>query len=484
MALLRPNRPQFPRAKINGTPDGVTSVHIGVRPRAGPEKSQKVNAEPSKAAPKGKSKYREERRAQRETRDWTTRRAGYGEVHSDVQDGSSTAGSNHSDTTFAQEDKRERSIPQPPPAERQRDKHSTPAGQQRALPRMTLEQAMAQWEKDHPNATPTSLSGGQVTDRVAAGPAEDWESSGDGPAHDGIYTYDYSGTSNATAATRGSACSTGTSSSTSTESQGNVLHVDGTEGPVRIYPPPPKHENAYGVPFGKRLKALVHMRKEAEASGLVPLSARKDGRMTSPREGNRTSGLARRPAVTSRESLFGHAEIHSKPRGRDPGIEEKNNSRQDRLRIERASPVNSARIESSDSTPTQSPSRRNDITPPQTRSTNPQERRRHSPSAALIPSLGPVTPSSRSEPPASNADGRPRRKPVSTYIGGDRTLQGLVTSGPASIRKQRSESDVKKDELTKEHRRREGKRNSPEKMSVQPSLLRQIDRWILLHQTG
>lgn len=478
---LLPNRPQFPRAKINGTPDGVTSVHIGVRSRAPPGNSKTRKDESLKATSKGKRRNREERGAQRESSDWTTRRGGYGEIHSDVQDGSSTAGSSHSDATSTQADRRQRSIPRQQPSERKADNRRTPVGQQRALPRMTLEQAMAQWEKDHPNANTTSLGAHNKTEKGLAGPGEDWESSGDGPAHDGIYTYDYSGTQSAAASTRGNTSSTGASVSTSKQPQGSVLHVDGTEGPVRTYPPPPEHENAYGVPFGKRLKALVHMRKEAEANGLLPMSAGKDGRMAAPQNENHVSVLTRRPAVMSRASLVTCAQTHSRPRERNPDVEEKNIDHQDAYRIERAFPVDSARIEFSDSTPTQSPGRQNDTMLPHTPSTNPQERRCHSPSAALIPSLGLVTPASKSEPPASDAAGRSRRKPVPTYIGGSRTVDGLVEYSPASIRKHRSESDVQKEGMAKERRRREVDRASREKELVHVSALRPSENGMSLN---
>ncbi|KAJ9090656.1 hypothetical protein QFC19_009514 [Naganishia cerealis] len=129
--------PEFPRAKIHATPEGTTSVHIGVRPRAHPLKDGPVAA-------------REEQQ----------RRPGYGELGSES------------------------------------DADSRP------------------------------------TD--------------DGRAHDGIYTYDYG--------------------------DDEALPVGGAaQGTrVRAHPPPPTvaEENAYGVPFGKRLKAMINLRREAEEKGL------------------------------------------------------------------------------------------------------------------------------------------------------------------------------------------------------------------------
>lgn len=444
------SRPQYPRAKINGTPDGVTSVHIGVRPRAPPVENEtgSMRNVPSRARGKGaqgKGKGNAEGRAARGTSDWASRREGYGEVHSDIQDGSSTASSSHSDFASGSDRRQPQSSRYDQPGRRKDDKRSMPTEQQRALPRMTLEQAMAQWEKDHPSATDSSDGTRKSADNNAARLGDSWQTSDDGPAHDGIYTYDYSGPSNKSAGNRGNGSSgsrgDGSSSFLSAQSSGTVVHVDGTEGPVRIYPPPPEHENAYGVPFGKRLKALVHMRKEAEASGLVPLSGSKNQMLAAPREVGRASGLARRSAVMSR-------------------------STQEEPRVGRASMGETTRPESPE-TPTIPTACLTATTTPRTPSASPQKQGRHVPSSARVdPRFAPANPDSLSEPPTKkSSEGKLHRKPVPSYIGADEcTVRGdrHVDSGETLIRKQKSESDVK-DNAAKVRKDRKGKFNSPEK---------------------
>lgn len=415
---------------------------------------------------KGKSKERGQGVPSRESRDWSSRREGYGEVHSDVQDGSSTTGSSRGGSTSRQDnyDRRQPSTAKAPSAERKQDNRSASTGQQRALPRMTLEQAMLQYEKDHPNAKTPILHGNGRKSQAAAGPRADWETSGDGPAHDGIYTYDYSGTSGASSTTRTGVSAAGTSSSSS-QSRGSVLHVDGTEGPVHAYPPPPEHENAYGVPFGKRLKALVNMRKEAEANGSVPMADGADLRKASPRKGNQGTGLARRPAVASRESAFSRMQNGLSQDQMEAGRQRKGLRLQDGSQSDIVPHEDSGRVEFSDTTPTQSPPCRNTPTLPQTPSTSPQKRGGIEQTFQVVPLSAAVTPSSKSEPPQRRIDGKQRRKPVPQYIGEDIVVERLAESGTAQIEKQRSESSLKQHGAgsTKEHRRRGDKYTSPRK---------------------
>lgn len=412
-------------------------MHIGVRPRVPPGDRIVTPGGSSSARSqvKGKSKERGDGMAPRDAGDWAKRREGYGEVHSDVQDSSSTAGSSRSDSTSQQDEHGDQhfGIENAAPAKSDKGKRGAAMGQQRALPRMTLEQAMLQYEKDHPSTTALSVPGQAGKEKVAAGSSIDWETSRDAPAHDGIYTYDYSGRSSATTTT-----GTGASSSASKQSRGSVLHVDGTEGPVHAYPPPPEHENAYGVPFGKRLKALVNMRNEAEANGLVPIVEVNDARRTLPQKSKARSGLARRPAVIARERVFPRGDYHA-----DNGQAESGRRNQDGLHGAVMSHVDSGTSEFSDSTPTQSPGYQGAPTIPQTPSTSPQKRGHTENIAQVGRESAPVTPSSKSEPTKRKIEGKQRRKPVPGFIGEGERVKERPESGRASVEKQKSGSDLK-----------------------------------------
>lgn len=466
--------PKFPRAKINGTPDGMTSVHIGVRPRQ-PEQKEKRTPSDEPAFPNpveirnaGKGKAKVESRVGTGRAEMMKRIERYGEVKADKQDGSSTAGSDLSDFASARNDLRQESSRHATSARRSAEKQKSSNQMERAVPRMTLKEAVEQWDKNHPQAKRPSSNRDDASHSMYSefGNLEDGQGLGDdGRSHDGIYTYDYSGSSKDSARVRSKASSSNLCSSKS-HSPRTVVHVDGTEGPVRIYPRPPEHENSYGVPFGKRLKALIQMRKEAEENGLVVSSLQEDAACPDQREiGVRM--LVRRSAVMSRESARNHAKTIGGP-GKAGGAKL---AEQPSGTLARGSSSCSSApgSDSSDATPTRQRTRAAAPSPQTPSKAISHRLRRSSPTQGDTRSIsGDFSTNSTIsalEPVAS----KPKRKPVPRYDGEDcrSPLRASQTNDPcgAIIRKQKSESSVKKDVFTVENDRRGHQRGSmsPEK---------------------
>jgi hypothetical protein len=479
LTYIYPCRPQFPRAKINGTPDGLTSVHIGVRPRApgAPAAKHKGTALSGPAFPEtgetrnaGKGKASAESRIGSGIVDLGKRREGYGEVHSDIKDGSSTVGSDHSGFS-RRDDHRQESSRHAAPIQRSGEKQESSRHPERAVPRMTLQEAVEQWDKNHPNTSRSSSHRDGIggTDVGDTGMLEESSDLGDdGRSHDGIYTYDYSGLKDS-ARLRSKASSSNTrlneaSSFSTAQVTRMVVHVDGTEGPVRVYPRPPEHENSYGVPFGKRLKALIQMRKEAEENGLVASSVGEDGMlMKKGRTGARD--LVRRPAVTSRESAL-HPKDHNspskagraKPASKPPGVY--------------AQEPDDLESDVSDATPTRRQTRA--AAPSPQTPARPTSHRLRRPSSAHAESQSPSAdrkPKSTILPPESVAT-KSKRKPVPRYIG-DTTSSHEQASEPndphsMSIRKHKSESSFRRDpsEAEKDRKGHQRGAKSPKKRYV------------------
>ena len=227
------------------------------------------------------------------------RREGYGEINADIQDGSSTAGSDLSDVRSSRHYNRQETSKYMTSSRRSTVKHNTVTQLERAVPSMTLNEAVGQWDKHHPSAS--------ASPSLETAVDEPYAMLDDGRSHDGIYTYDYSGISTGVRSkTSSSNLQLDTPSSETTCPPKVVVHVDGTEGPVRVYPKPPEHENSYGVPFGKRLKALIQLRKEAEENGLVPIPPKEDVLSLHGTE-TRAPMLARRTALQCRERNINHA---------------------------------------------------------------------------------------------------------------------------------------------------------------------------------
>ncbi|KAJ9118335.1 hypothetical protein QFC22_004249 [Naganishia vaughanmartiniae] len=126
----------------------------------------------------------------------------------------------------------------------------------RARPKMTLEQAVTQYDQTHPPSTASSH-----TTTTANAPARQTQHppvqqvKDDVRSHDGVYTYDYTNANHPPGSKAGhTAPGAG----------------DNQDPHVRGYPEAPVRDDAYGVPFGKRLKAMIKLRRDAEEAGLVP----------------------------------------------------------------------------------------------------------------------------------------------------------------------------------------------------------------------
>lgn len=233
------------------------------------------------------------------------RREGYGQVNADIQEGNSAAGSDSSDIRSPRQYSRRESFKYMTSAQRSTAEQNTTIQPERAVPSMTLDEAVERWNRHHPSAS--------ASQSLEAAVDVPYATSDDGRSQDGIYTYDYSGSfTGVRSKTSSSNLQPDTPSSKRIRLPKVVVHVDGTEGPVRVYPKPPEHENLYGVPFGKRLKALIQLRKEAEENGLVPVPPKEDVLSLHGTEA-RAPMLARRPALQSRERNISHAKDARSP---------------------------------------------------------------------------------------------------------------------------------------------------------------------------
>lgn len=271
--------PEYPRAKIHAT----GTVHLGVRPRSVPTTTSTT------------------------VQGQEGRRPGYGELASEVPDRESPPDTRFSTTrpmsTRAADSvsvavtrgdrKAATSIPTPTPLPATSIPTSISTSNDRqARPKMTLEQAVNEYDRTHPPssaaATPSSSQHTRNDPPVGEAIKDDVRS------HDGVYTYDYSTQPQQVGSHKGGGGG---------EGSGGKAHDKPTGlGPGRGYPEAPIRDDAYGVPFGKRLKAMIQLRKDAEDAGLVPVSSSSYSSADvfgsgSWNDGIPRSGLVRRPGT-------------------------------------------------------------------------------------------------------------------------------------------------------------------------------------------
>ncbi|KAJ9099937.1 hypothetical protein QFC21_003943 [Naganishia friedmannii] len=297
--------PEFPRAKIQGN----GTVHLGVRPRSVPAPvpvASSADDNQAAAAAAGTQAHR---------------RPGYGELGQEA-DPEKVRATNRSfprgvrvpdDDNDGNIDAREAATT---------ISTFTPAEDRRARPKMTLEQAVKQYDRTHPPSTPSSRHTPSTSTSRAARPSVEEQVKDDVRSHDGVYTYDYSTTPGTTTSSQPGEPKTRNAGAAQDDGDAHARSERG-------YPEPPVTDEAYGVPFGKRLKAMIKLRGQAERAGLVPslsssfeasaalfsASSSLSSSLESLNGVQARSGLTRRPATSGAvDSVGGRREAQGSPR--------------------------------------------------------------------------------------------------------------------------------------------------------------------------